>query len=282
MRPLDTYIKTQLEGHLKRLEMILNADLLSIMSPIVYGLENLVRDAVEMKQQRRGTLSVILDTPGGVVEVVERMVGTIRHHYGEVIFIVPNIAMSAGTVFVMSGDRILMDYFSRLGPIDPQIEKDGKLVPALSYLNQFERLNLKAQNGQLTTAEYALLSKLDLGELHQFEQSRDLSRDLLVRWLSKYKFKDWLTKRTSQVAVTDEMRRQRAEEIATALADNERWHSHGRGIDMATLVNDLNLRIEDYGQNTQLAPAIKEYFELLRDYMSREKYTTFVHTSEWF
>jgi hypothetical protein len=122
------------------------------------------------------------------------MVGTIRHHYGEVIFTVPNIAMSAGTVFVMSGDRILMDYLSRLGPIDPQIEKDDKLVHALSYLNQFERLNLKAQNGQLTTAEYALLSKLDLGELHQFEQARDL----LVSWLSKYKFKDWLTKRTSQ------------------------------------------------------------------------------------
>jgi hypothetical protein len=153
-----------------------------------------------------------------------------------------------------------MDYFSRLGPIDPQIEKDDKLVPALSYLNQFERLNLKAQNGQLTTAEYALLSKLDLGELHQFEQARDL----LVSWLSKYKFKDWLTKRTSQIAVTDEMRRQRAEEIATALADHERWHSHGRGTDMVTLVNDLNLRIEDYGQNAQLAPAIKEYFELCR------------------
>jgi hypothetical protein len=70
MRPLDTYIKTQ---HIKKLETILNADLLSIISPIVYALENLVRDAAEMKQKRRGTLAIILGTPGGVVEVVERV-----------------------------------------------------------------------------------------------------------------------------------------------------------------------------------------------------------------
>ena len=77
-----------------------------------------------------------------------------------------------------------MDHLSCLGPIDPQIERDDKLVPALSYLNQFERLNAKAAQGQLTTAEYALLDKLDLGELYQFEQARELSVELLIKWLS--------------------------------------------------------------------------------------------------
>ena len=38
--------------------------------------------------------------------------------------IVPDGAMSAGTIFALSADRIMMDYFSCLGPIDPQIEKD--------------------------------------------------------------------------------------------------------------------------------------------------------------
>ena len=154
---------------------------MSIISPIFPGLETRVRDAIEKFSDKKVKISIILDTPGGIVEVVERMVETIRHYYLEVIFIVPNIAMSAGTVFAMSGDRILMDYFSCLGPIDPQIEKDEKFVPALSYLNQFERLNEKAMQGELTSAEYALLSKLDLGELYQFEQAKELSIELLVK-----------------------------------------------------------------------------------------------------
>ena len=62
-----------------------------------------------------------------------------------------------------------MNYFACLGPIDPQIEKDGKLAPALSYLNQFQRLSEKAENGTLNTAEFALLNKLDLGELYPVE-----------------------------------------------------------------------------------------------------------------
>lgn len=108
---------------------------------------------------------------------------TIRHHYKEVYFVIPDKAMSAGTIFAMSGDKIFMSYFSVLGPIDPQIEKDGRLVPALSYLSQYQRLWARAEAGALNTAEYALLSKLDLGELHQFEQARELSIDLLENWL---------------------------------------------------------------------------------------------------
>jgi hypothetical protein len=224
-----------------------------------------------------------LDTGGGVVEVVERMVDSIRTHYpDDVKFIIPNRAMSAGTVFAMSGDDILMDYFSCLGPIDPQIEKEGgKLLPALSYLNQFERLNKKAAQGQLTSAEYALLSKLDLGELHQFEQARDLSKELLVRWLTKYKFKNWNKTQTQGKDVTPEMKEQRAKAIAAALSDNEKWHSHGRGINLKTLKEEIGLQIKDYGSEGY-GKTIREYFDLLTDYMNRQKLFAFVHTTEYF
>ena len=97
-----------------------------------------------------------------------------------------------------------MDYFSCLGPIDPQIEKEEKLVPALSYLNRFARLNEKSQSGELTTAEYALLSKLDLGELYQFEQARELSIELLIDW---YKFKDWEKTETQGTAVSVKLKK---------------------------------------------------------------------------
>lgn len=109
-----------------------------------------------------------------------------------------------------------MDYFSCPGPIDPQIEKDKRLVPALSYLNQFERLNKKAQDGNLTAAEYALLSKLDLGELYQFEQAGELSVELLVKWLSSCKFKAWVETETRGVEVTERMKEERAQKIDAA------------------------------------------------------------------
>ena len=67
---------------------------------------------------------MILDTPGGVVEVVERMVTALRHVYRDLAVIVPDRAMSAGTIFALSADRIMMDHLSSLGPIDPQIERD--------------------------------------------------------------------------------------------------------------------------------------------------------------
>ena len=191
--------------------------------------------------------------------------------------------MSAGTILALSADRIMMDHLSCLGPIDPQIEKDGKLVPALSYLDQYERLNKKAQEDELTTAEYALLNKLDLGELYQFEQARELSQDLLVKWLSQYKFKSWTRTETKQEPVTESMKVQRAKEIAALLNDPGKWHSHGRAIDMETLRGEeINLEIEDFECDPDLFQAIRKYFDLLKDYMVREKFPSFVHTREYF
>ncbi len=176
----------------------------------------------------------------------------------------------------------MMDYFSRLGPIDPQIVKDEKLVPALSYLNQYEILNKKAKQGQLTTAEYAMLDKLDLGELYRFEQARELSIELLKKWLFTYKFKDWRKTESRKQAVTEEMKEERAEEIAQKLNDTNRWHSHGRGIDIFTLREELNLRIEDYSENKKLSKYIQNYYNLLIDYLERERVGSFVHTEEYF
>ena len=283
--PVDRHTKSMLNIYLGKIEEALDADALTIFGPILFGLENVVKDAVELFQNRRARIAVVLDTPGGTVEVVERMVEVIRHHYEEVNFLIPNLAMSAGTVFVMAGNRIFMSYFSGLGPIDPQIVKDGKLVPALAYLNQYERLCKKAVDGELNTVEYALLNQFDLGELYQFEQARELSHEFLIKWLSTYKFKDWDKHSSTGTPVTEEDKAQRAKEIAAALSDNERWHSHARMISRDTLVSDpkLRLKIEKLEDTPELLNALEEYFGLLRDYAGWAQYPSFVvHTREYF
>ena len=173
-------------ARLQAIEGMLKADGLTILSPINSGLEHRVKVAIEAREERRQTLAVILDTPGGVVEVVERIVRVLRRHYDEVKFVIPDRAMSAGTVLAMSGDDILMDYHSCLGPIDPQLLIGDRLVPALSYLSQFEALIEKSRTEALSTAEVVLLQKLDLAELHQFELARDLSIDLIKKWLTSH------------------------------------------------------------------------------------------------
>lgn len=283
MGPLDEYIKGQLNTRMARLrEHLDGADTISVVSPLMSGIDTEVRDAIEMNSNKNRKLAIILHTPGGVVEVVERMVDVIRNFYEEVIAIVPDQAMSAGTVLALSADRIMMDYFSRLGPIDPQIEKDEKLVPALSYLKQYEKLNQKAAEGSLTTAEYAMLRQLDVGELYQFEQARELSVELLIKWLSQYKFKNWKKTETSRKRVTERTKQTRAKAIAHILNDPERWHSHGRGIGIETLRKELKLQIEDYSENQPLAKAIRDYFSLLMDYLHRQNRVYFIHTERYF
>ena len=62
---------------------------------------------------------------------VDKFVNALRARFKVVSFILPNVAMSAGTIFIMSGDEIIMHARSFFGPIDPQVpNKDGVFVPA--------------------------------------------------------------------------------------------------------------------------------------------------------
>ena len=104
--------RSLLNQDLRMLEDILQADVLTISGPIIYGLEHTIKKATERlgnDQNYSRRIAIVLDTVGGIVEVVERMVTVIRHHYDNVDFLIPDRAMSAGTVFAMAGDRIFMN-----------------------------------------------------------------------------------------------------------------------------------------------------------------------------
>ena len=59
--------------------------------------------------------------------------------------------------------------------------------------------------------------------------------------------------------------------VPLRLNDPDRWHSHAHGIDILTLRNELKLKIDDFLENPQLNDAIKKHYELLRDYLNRQK-----------
>lgn len=243
--------------------------------------DDAIKDAVESIEPRRRSLTVMLETGGGYITVAERIARIFRHHYKRVDFVVPTYAMSAGTVLVMSGDAIHMDYASTLGPIDPQVQnRAGQWVPALGYLEQYDRLIEKSRDGTLTTAELAyLIQNFDAAELFQYEQEVELSIALLEEWLAKYKFKNWKITDGLGTRVTRKMRVDRAREIAGKLNNTKLWHSHSRGIPMEMLRRDLNILIDDFGDDPQFAERVHDYFRLLQDYRARLGHFAFViHT----
>ncbi len=121
-------------------ERLLRLDVIAYVGPLLYGTDDVIRDLVESRRRRRDGLAVVLETTGGYIEPVRRIVSVLRSNYQHIEFIVPSHAMSAGTILVMSGDAIRMDYYSVLGPIAPQADRAGKPVPALGYLQQYHRL----------------------------------------------------------------------------------------------------------------------------------------------
>jgi len=185
----------------------------------------------------------------------------------------------------MSGDKIYMDYSSALGPIDPQVYNGTNWVPALGYLDKVEELIDKSAKGKLTQAELVMLTQQDLAMLRRHEQARDLTIALLKEWLVKYKFKNWDTHRTSSKKkgqpVTPAEKEERATEIARVLGDNKIWYSHGRSIGIFALANILKLEIEDYSNDVVLRPLIRQYNDLICQYILRSGSEVFLHSRKF-
>lgn len=284
---VDTAIKNSLSNSLNKLEEYLKSDVIFYYGAIEPSVEKIFRDFIELLKKdnnNQNKLSIILNTPGGSVETVEKMVNIVRHNYDEVDFIVPDYAMSAGTIFCMSGDKIWMDYASSLGPIDPQVFNGKNWVPALGYLDKVNEFILKSKNNQLTQAEFLMLKEQDIATLKSYEQARDLTISLLKEWLVKYKFKNWVKHQTNDIGstVTEEEKIKRAEDIARKLGDNKLWYSHGRTISLQTLNDVLKLKIEDYSKNDDFTKIIRDYNDTICEHIIKSGYKIFLHSRKYF
>jgi hypothetical protein len=280
----DDFIQRLLVDKCKALEERLSGDVLTIRAPMAPGIDDVIRREVEALaslKDRSDQLVVVLETNGGSIETVERISDVFRHNYESVIFVIPNVAYSAGTVLSLSGDAIYMDYYSVLGPIDPQIRnRDGRWVPGLGYLEKYNQLIEKSRDGLITPAELEFfVRKFDPAELFALEQAKKHSEDLIERWLCEYKFKDWTHRETSGEPVGTQYKAQRAKDIAALLGDATEWNSHGRGIPLRVLESDrIKLKINNFGTDPNLNRAVREYYDLFIDYCGKLGVEVAVHT----
>jgi hypothetical protein len=279
---LDAAILSHINQEARRLEDALESDVVYYhgqIHPAFYQpFRNFIESVKSKSERLENALSIVLRTPGGSAETADRFVTVVRHHYNIVNFIVPDAAMSAGTIFCMSGDKIYMDYSSSLGPIDPQVMvPDGSgYIPALGYLDKVKEIT---QKGNLAPADVVFLNSLDLAKLALYEQARDLSIDLLKKWLVQYKFKNWTNHRTHDPGsvVTDDEKAKRAAVIAEELSNHKKWFSHGRALDISKL-KELRLEIDDYSDNETLRGSIRGYNDLLSAYTDRMGRQFYLHS----
>jgi Serine dehydrogenase proteinase len=211
-------------------------------------------------------IDVLLETGGGSGETTEDIVRMLRGKYESVAFIVPGMAKSAGTIMVMAGDEILMEPSSSLGPIDAQIQADGKVFSAEAFLVGLDQIkNEVTKTNSLNRAYIPILQRISPGEIQHAQNALSFAKELVTRWLREYKFKNWTTHRTHSpgTSVTPEQKEVRAQEIAQALCDHSRHLSHGRSIKIPDL-EAIGLEITDYSKIDGLSDAIRRYHVLLQ------------------
>lgn len=91
--------------------------------------------AVHRLDKAKG-LDLFLHTPGGSIATTESLVNYLHLMFNkDMRVIVPQIAMSAGTMIACSSREIILGKQSSLGPIDPQLRD----LPAQGVLNEFKK-----------------------------------------------------------------------------------------------------------------------------------------------
>ena len=121
-------------------------------------------------------IEIILHTPGGLVLAARQIASALADHDGKVTAVVPNYAMSGGTMIALAADEILLDSHAALGPIDPQLGQ----YPAASLVAVSE---MPGQHKD----ETLLMADVGRKALHQVEV---FARGLLERNMESVKAHD--------------------------------------------------------------------------------------------
>ncbi len=193
-------------------------------------------------------LDLILHTPGGLTAATESLVDYLHNMFGnDIRAVVPQLAMSAGTMIACSCKSILMGKQSNLGPIDPQL---GPL-PAHGIVEEFKRAHNEIKTAQIN----AIMNPNDPAAIAEVNTKIALWQPIVAKYSpaligecekniewSETMVKDWLTRNMLSDLAPDVLERVRGV-IMKELADHKVSKSHGRHIPMQKCI-DIGLKIE--------------------------------------
>lgn len=148
---------------------------------------NAFMECVHGLDQKKG-LDLILHTPGGDLAATEQIIYYLRSiFHGDVRAIIPQMAMSAGSMIAVSCREIIMGKQSCLGPFDPQLNG----VPCQSAIKEFyQAAKDVAENPASLGLWQAIISKLNPTFLTLCQQADELGEELTKSILQHSKYDD--------------------------------------------------------------------------------------------
>lgn len=163
-------------------------------------------------------LDLFLHTPGGGIAATQSIVNYLQKMFGKNIrAIVPQIAMSAGTVIACCCKEIWMGKQSSLGPIDPQLRG----IPAHGVIQEFKRaIKEVKQDASRIVIWQQIIGQYRPTFLGQCENALKWSNDFVEQQLADGMFE----------GSTD--RKRKAKAITKALSDYPKNKSHDRHFDI--------------------------------------------------
>ncbi|MGD1155790.1 MAG: hypothetical protein ABSA41_08170 [Terriglobia bacterium] len=193
-------------------------------------------------------LDILIHSPGGYPEAAESIVQQIRAKYSDVRFMVPSYAKSAATMFVMSGNEILMDRDAELGPIDPQMRTQNGTSPAESILEQFAKAQAELQADATKLPSWIpILSPLGPSLLVDSQNAIDLSKALVKTWTQTY------------MLAGDPAAEEKSSRISEYLGSHANFKSHARPVKIPDLVS-VGVKVTDIRTNAGLYAAVDELY----------------------
>lgn len=189
-------------------------------------------------------LDLLLHTPGGSLAATEALVTYLRAKFGaDVRVIVPQLAMSAGSMISLASREIVMGKHSSLGPIDPQVNG----VPAHGIVEEFETAIAEASKNPARAPFWgAIIGKYNPTLIGECKKAIEWSEQLVTDWL------------TSGMLAGEEDRAALAAVIVKELGDHALTKTHGRHYSLAQ-VQQLGIKVKPLEDDDRLQELVLSY-----------------------
>lgn len=142
-------------------------------------------------------LDLILHTPGGDLSATEQIIKYLKScFHGDIRAIIPQMAMSAGSMIAVSCKSVMMGKQSSLGPFDPQLNG----VPCQSAIREFEKAIEDVSNNPSSLGLWqAIISKLTPTFLTLCSQADEFAEELTEKILADKDINDTAKERIKNV-----------------------------------------------------------------------------------
>lgn len=204
--------------------------------------KNGLMNAVSAMDCSRG-LDLLLHTPGGSITAAESLVYYLKQKFGnDIRAIVPQMAMSAGTMIACACKDIYMGHQSSIGPFDPHVRGTS----AFSVFDEFRRATEDIKKFPHTIPLWqSMLQKYPPAFLEDCERAIELARQLVPEWLRSGMFNE----------LPEPEQNQRIEKVMAALNNPKETKEHSRHIHYQQ-AHDIGLKVtlleQDQGLQEQV------------------------------